>query len=217
MKKIVLLPLALAFATNAALAANSVDLHVTGTITPAACNISLASGGEFNLGTINANDLAATTTSTLPAVGGQTMSITCSGATQVGFKLIDNRASSVPSGLGVLSGLALGLGTDSANHPIGYYFLNLLTPTATVDGSSAQFKSSSDAGATWNAVNGAMTLDPFVYAFDLSSAGSSSQPVPITSASTGLEVLPIIQPEDTLDTSSEITLDGSATIELVYL
>jgi hypothetical protein len=66
-------------------------------------------------------------------------------------------------------------------------------------------------------VNGAMTLDPFVYAFDLSSAGSSSQPVPITSASTGLEVLPIIQPEDTLDTSSEITLDGSATIELVYL
>ena len=36
MKKITLLPLALAVATNLSMAANSVDLAVTGTITPAA-------------------------------------------------------------------------------------------------------------------------------------------------------------------------------------
>jgi type 1 fimbria pilin len=55
MKKLALLPLTLMFAANAALAANSVDLRVTGTITPSACDISLT-GGDFNLGVISSNE-----------------------------------------------------------------------------------------------------------------------------------------------------------------
>ncbi|MNG16112.1 hypothetical protein D3C84_999930 [compost metagenome] len=63
----------------------------------------------------------------------------------------------------------------------------------------------------------AFDLSPRIYALDLASASGGAQPAPITSASVGLQVVATIQPESALDTSSEISLDGSATIELVYL
>lgn len=224
MKKLVLLPLALAFATNAAVAANSVDLRVTGTITPSACDISLAGGSDFNLGTISANELSATATKTLPAVGGKTLNITCSGATQVAFKAIDNRASSRPSGITINASSAFGLGMDGANNPIGYYNLAVVQSTMVVNGVSGKYKVSDDEGASWFSfadsapVNiSASDMSPRIGTIDLATASVTSQPVPITSASTELQVTSFIQPESALDTSAEITLDGSATIELVYL
>ncbi|MNR05266.1 hypothetical protein D3C85_1212830 [compost metagenome] len=57
MKKHALLHLAMVFTANSAFAANSVDLAVTGSITPAACDISLTSGGIFDLGEIENSDL----------------------------------------------------------------------------------------------------------------------------------------------------------------
>ncbi|MDA8482643.1 DUF1120 domain-containing protein [Pseudomonas resinovorans] len=220
MKKFVLLPLALAFAANSAMAANSVDLRVTGTITPAACDISLA-GGDFDLGTISGNDLSATTKTTLPAVGGKTLNITCSGATQVAFKALDNRASSRPSG--IQNPAMFGLGMDGANNPIGYYTIGVVQSTMTVDGGSGKLKGSVDEGASWAIYASPVVnltpydLNPRITAIDLETAGDNAPPTPITNASTELQVTGYIQPESTLDTSAEIALDGSATIELVYL
>jgi len=219
MKKFALLPLTLIFAANAALAANSVDLRVTGTITPSACDVSLT-GGDFNLGVISSKELAATTTTTLPASAGKTLNITCSGATQVALKAIDNRASSVPSG--IISD-AFGLGMDGANNPIGRYEIQMLGATVMANGAAGKYKASDDDGASWFGFGAstlrmsAFDLYPRIYALDLASAGGGAQPAPITSASVGLQVVATIQPESALDTSSEISLDGSATIELVYL
>jgi type 1 fimbria pilin len=221
MKKFALLPLTLIFAANAALAANSVDLRVTGTITPSACDVSLT-GGDFNLGVISSKELAATTTTTLPASAGKTLNITCSGATQVALKAIDNRASSVPSGI-TQSSDAFGLGMDGANNPIGRYEIQMLGATVMANGAAGQYKASDNDGASWMAFGAstlrmsAFDLYPRIYALDLASAGGGAQPAPITSASVGLQVVATIQPESALDTSSEISLDGSATIELVYL
>ncbi|WP_256590845.1 MULTISPECIES: DUF1120 domain-containing protein [unclassified Pseudomonas] len=44
-----------------AMAASSVDLTVTGTITPAACMPSISNGGAIDLGKISAKDLNPTT------------------------------------------------------------------------------------------------------------------------------------------------------------
>lgn len=222
MKKLVLLPLALVFATNAAIAANSVDLRVTGTITPSACDISLT-GGDFDLGTISGNELNATAATTLPSSAGKTLNITCSGATQVAFRAIDNRASSVPSGITQNANSAFGLGMDGANNPIGHYNIAVLQTTATVNGAAGQYKATDDAGSTWFGFGGSEVnitssdRSSRIGTLDLASSGPTSQPVPITSASTELKVTAMIQPESALDTSTEITLDGSATIELVYL
>lgn len=227
MKKLLLLPLALAFATNAAVAANSVDLRVTGTITPSACDVSLA-GGDFDLGIIQASELSATESTYPGVVGGKTLNITCSGATQVAFKAIDNRSGSVPP----LSGgaeSAFGLGVDSSNNPIGYYRLQVKSASAATDASSgaAQIKRSSDEGVSWTGFLtsgpgnmsslGAFNASPVIYAFDAGAASDTAQPAPIISAAVSLQVSTVIQPESALDTSTEIPLDGSATIELVYL
>lgn len=219
MKKLVLLPLVLAFATNAALAANSVDLRVTGTITPAACNISLA-GGDFAYGTIDGGTLNTNTSTTVSEMGGRTLDIICSGATQVAIKAIDNRMGSIP--VDQTSGDLFGLGVDGAGNPIGFYQIKVIESLITVDGAAGAIKFSDDNGATWLA-GGELThlqssaKSSRILAPDFATASANSQPSPITSASIGIKVNPTIQPTSTLDISNDIALDGSATIELVYL
>ncbi|MFJ7311519.1 DUF1120 domain-containing protein [Pseudomonas sp. NPDC098747] len=218
MKKLILLPLVLAFASNAAMAANSVDLRVTGTITPAACGITLA-GGDFDLSNIDIGTLSASTSVKLPESAGKTLSITCSGATQVAFKAIDNRKSSAPFD----DSDEFGLGTDSQNAPIGSYEILVNQPSILVDSAAGQIKSSDDEGTSWMGFSAtdlgllSYTKYPRIFALDKRFAGPVSQPVPTTNASALLKVVATIQPTNTLDTSAEITLDGSATIELVYL
>jgi type 1 fimbria pilin len=218
MKKLALLPLTLMFAANAALAANSVDLRVTGTITPSACDISLA-GGDFDLGIIPVSDLSTSGVSARQPVGGKTLSITCSGATMVGLKAIDNRASSLPSGAS--SEDAFGLGMDGANNPIGSYTIDLVQAGAQVNGAGAVFADTDNMGQSWRYYGNqdvfpmtAYNNYPRVFSMAPQTGGGV---IPVTSMSTQLQVSATIQPKSALDTSSEITIDGSATIELVYL
>ncbi|MFJ7316651.1 DUF1120 domain-containing protein [Pseudomonas sp. NPDC098747] len=221
MKKFLLLPLALAFASNAAMAANSVDLRVTGTITPAACDISLT-GGDFDLGAISGKDLSATKTTVFPEMTGKTLSIACSGATQVAFKAIDNRETSTPSSL-PFQGTLFGLGTDSQGAPIGAYQLRVYQPSILVDGSTGYIKTKVDGAGYWGSYGypsvhlNSYNVSPTLYALDAGPVGGGAQPLPMTNASAGLKMVAAIQPENTLDTSTDITIDGSATFELVYL
>ncbi|MFJ7311507.1 DUF1120 domain-containing protein [Pseudomonas sp. NPDC098747] len=93
MKNLLLLPLALAFASNAAMAANSVDLRVTGTITPTACDISL-SGGDLDFGDISSQEMNQLSHTELPTQSGKSLIIACSGATLAAFRTVDNRSDS---------------------------------------------------------------------------------------------------------------------------
>ncbi|MFJ7311504.1 DUF1120 domain-containing protein [Pseudomonas sp. NPDC098747] len=203
MKKFLLLPLALAFASNAALAANSVDLRVTGTITPAACDITLT-GGDVDFGSLK--DLSSTeeTSFTSPT---KDLNILCSAPTQVGIKAIDNRQ-------GTNTGRAFGLGKDSADGKIGSYHIDLRNKT--VDGSAGQLTRSTDSGTTWTKVADAM-VNPAPTEIISWAATGTDAPVPVTSVTQQFEIDLAIAPTSTLDTSTDITLDGSATIELVYL
>ncbi|MDA8486363.1 DUF1120 domain-containing protein [Pseudomonas resinovorans] len=216
MKKITLLPLALALVANLSMAANSVDLSVTGTITPAACDIALA-GGDFDFGTINTSDLSAGSTTTLPDLdAGHSLSITCSAPTQVSFRLIDNRLSSRPSGS---SNDSLGFGVDGSNNPIGSY--RIWAGSLLADGEGAYLKATNCGGCNWFTAGLpselVRPLNSYAYAIDPISNGFSA-PIPITNASATLAIRnATIQPASSLDTSTDITLDGAATIELVYL
>ncbi|MFJ7311520.1 DUF1120 domain-containing protein [Pseudomonas sp. NPDC098747] len=212
MKKLILLPLALTFATNAAMAANSVDLRVTGTITPAACDISM-SGGDFDLGTINANKETITsfTTST------KTLNILCSSDTLVGIKGIDNRADSTATANPNRS--EYGLGFDNIQNKIGTYWVHLGGDSNEVNigASTGTLIRSNDNGTSWvsNAANGLKNGPNDVHSWNNTTA--TDGPLSVTSVSIPLDLYVEIQPTNNLDTSQTITLDGSATIELVYL
>ena len=209
MKRLSLLPLSLLFAASASVAANSVDLRVTGTITPAACDISLI-GGDFDLGSIDSGSLNSTQKTALPTPATKDLSIVCSAATLVGIKVVDNR----PNLTANFDDDDFGLGQDGAGNDIGWYNIQLLTPT--VDAASGSFIRSSDAGATWAGTRPDL-LNHNVSSIASWNAGVGTDPVAVTTVLQPIKVTPLIHPENNLDTSADIAIDGSATIELVYL
>ncbi|MFJ7311492.1 DUF1120 domain-containing protein [Pseudomonas sp. NPDC098747] len=215
MKKL-LLPLALAFASNAAVAANSVDLRVTGTITPAACNITLL-GGNIDYGELDFQSVSNGTAGIGQNVF-RSLNITCSGSTQIAFKAIDNRQDSVPAG--ETRSAAFGLGFDNSQNPIGIYLLDITGNSITTDSVAGAIDYSDDNGVTWRDWSGVQNLvnynkSPRLYAFDLPS-NLGGQPLPIMNGTVEFKANTVIK-ANSLDSSTEIIIDGSATFELVYL
>lgn len=223
MKKHIPLYLAMAFTANSAFAANSVDLAVTGTITPASCSISMSSNA-FDLGELDAGELTEPNRNQLPMTASNTMTIQCDAPTQVAFKSHDNRRSSIPTTL-ASDVFYYGLGFDAQNAPIGCYGLVVLTPSIRVDGAAGNIKWSTNDGVSWgiNSINGRDSLSPYseineIYSFDQVAAGNTGQPpAPATTMSMDIAVEAYIEAIHTLDTSQPITIDGSSTLELIYL
>ncbi|MCY1457704.1 hypothetical protein D9M71_750220 [compost metagenome] len=117
-----------------------------------------------------------------------------------------------------------GLGFDSQNAPIGCYELVVLTPSIRVDGQPGNIKWSTNEGTSWgmNSINGRDNLSPYseiseMYSLDPATNSNNTPPQPASTMSMDLAVKAFIEPIQTLDTSDAITIDGSATIELVYL
>lgn len=210
MKGITVSVLALGLMANAAMAANSVDLRVTGTIAPAACNISLAGGGTFDLGSISGGSLSATQKTTVSTPPAQDLSVICSAPTLVGIKVVDNHQNQTAN----FDDDDFGLGQDSSGNDIGWYNIKLLAPT--VDASSGASVRSADDGVSWVGARPDL-LNHNLNSIASWSTGVGTDPVLVTTVLQPLQILPFINPENSLNTSSDITIDGSATIELVYL
>lgn len=222
MRKLALLPFALALATDAALSANSTELRVTGSITPSSCSISM-SANTFDLGALDAGKLTEPNRNPLPRTAPSTMTIQCIAPTQVAFKTHDNRRASIPPSL-PSKVFYYGLGFDSQNAPIGSYELVVLTPSIRVDGQEGNIKWSTTDGANWgvNSVNGLDNLSPYseineIYSLDFASNQNHLPPTPASTMSMDISVEAYIEAMHTLDTSQAIAIDGSATIELIYL
>jgi type 1 fimbria pilin len=216
LKKLALL-LPLACAANATLAANSVDIAVTGTITPAACNITLI-GGDIDTGETIFSTLSPTSVNSI-GVFNRSLNVACAGNTQVAFKAIDNREGSLPTGS--MPSNRFGLGFDSAGNPIGSYSLRITGNNIVVDGAAGAVDLSDNGGASWNDWNGAQDLVNYnkfsrIYAFDLPS-NQGGQPLPMTNGTLQFSAQILIQPSNTLDGSAQFNLDGSSTFELIYL
>ncbi|WP_130931094.1 hypothetical protein [Pseudomonas sp. Sample_24] len=210
MRKFLVIPFMLL--TPLTFAATSTEMGVDGKITPAACDIAIADA-NFDFGSSIA--LNPTGETLLPVSTGHPMSIACTGPAYVGFRGIDNR-----SGTSTGGNIRYGLGTDGAGNKIGWYRIIMLNPSA--NGGTGYVKYSANL-TTWTTLAGtnAGDLNTFTgsnttYAVNPTNNGTAP-PQAITSASLDLTVTPTIAPRNTLDTNNAINLDGSATIELVYL
>ncbi|PKH27593.1 DUF1120 domain-containing protein [Pseudomonas fluorescens] len=184
-------------------AASSVDLTVKGLIVPSACTPSLSGGGVIDHGKISAKDLHPDRAT---AIGLHTlsMSVNCDAPIQFALHPIDNRAA---------SGLTtdFGLGFINETQKLGHFSLTWRGMVA--DGVTAQPIASTDQGKTWYAEK---FWEPSMY-MAAASMSDDTQPLPIKDLSVDLEVLTIINPADGLDLSNEVTIDGSATLEVKYL
>jgi len=188
----------------AAFAASTVDLTVTGLITPNSCTPLLSGGGQVDYGKISAKDLK-TTQSTLIGVRTLQMSVSCDAPILVGLKAIDNRSGSSAT----LQGMGLGL--INGDQKLGYYYLYLRNPIA--DTVAVQPIVTEDNGRSW--MNDAFWNPQ--YLSSVAAMSDDSQPIPMQNLTVDLEVQTLIARTDGLDLSNEVPIDGSATLEVKYL
>ncbi|AUZ44937.1 DUF1120 domain-containing protein [Pseudomonas orientalis] len=193
--------------SSSALAASSVDLTVKGLITPSACAPGLSSGGVIDHGKVAAKDLKPDNWTLL---GNHTLqlAITCDAPTLLALKGVDNQGNAHDPmnsyGLGLVSGKKL-----------GGYTLTLENPMA--DGAAITLLESSDNGLTWrDVVPGDIWPVSYLTSFGVRSTGSWA-PTPVQQVTADLDVQTMIAPTAGMDLTTEVAINGSATIEVKYL
>lgn len=186
-------------------AASSVDLSVRGSITPSACEMSFANGGEFDLGKIAAKDLQAGGPTQLPELYAD-LTITCEDATLVAIESKDNRAGSAYFNDAQYFGLGLINGVEK----LGNMWVQLRSALA--DGVAVGGIHSIDSGLTW--LNGG-----YFYPGNLVSTriGSGAAPTPFQVLNVRMLLAPEIAPASGLTLTSEVPIDASITLTAKYL
>lgn len=191
------------------LAASTVELAVKGSITPSACTPLLGEEGVIDFGKIAARDLKPDAftrlrDATLP------IGVTCEGATVFALRLTDNRA-----GTSASAPLGFGLGLNAGSEKIGVFNVVLHTPMAD-DAPITQLQSMNN-GQSWEAIEQGVALPALrLAAFGNASSGAWA-PVPIQALRVQMHVSTSIAPARGLTLDREVPLDGSATLDLIYL
>lgn len=191
-----------------ALAASTVDLAVTGRITPSACTPTLSRAGVIDHGKLSAKDLNPTTYTRLPDSALQ-MRVTCDAAALFALSGIDNR-------LGSSNGAHdYGLGIINGKERVGSFTLKLTDTLA--DGDRLNKLTSFDNGATWIwNDDDAEWMRGWLQAFGSSQNGVWA-PVPIKELVSQLIIATWVYATNGMTLIQEQPLDGSATLELRYL
>jgi hypothetical protein len=197
-------------------AALTTDLNISGEIANAACDVTLAANGIVDFGDMLNNSLVSTGTVLADKI--IDMGILCTAPVLVAYHIVDNRSETVYTETDI-SGAAgtearYGLNYDASGNPIGFYAFNMATTS--LNGSSGRLISTSDlSSSNWTVLGGSSTPAVASYISFTESAGSS--PVPVTSANVNLTVKTTLAPMSKINTTQEINLDGSSTVELLYL
>lgn len=194
----------LASTLSSAGVASAAELSVNGQIrSEGACSLTLGNGGTVDMGTISPKDLQ--TTFDKHEIS---LNIQCQAPTKVAFRVLDNRAGTAFQGFG------FGLGA-SGGKKVGRY--HLLPKDRIGDGTAlshlvrwgnGSWNGAGDEMYTWK-VSPSMTSSWSKPGYNLPQAFQN------ISSRLGFEI--DIAPASNLDVSQEIAIDGSATVELVYL
>lgn len=200
------------FSAGQAIAASSVDLSVKGNITPAACTPTLGNGGVVDHGKIALKDLNFNRPTALPVATLQ-LAVDCAASTLIAIKSRDNRPGS--SGEGTPGLPNFGLGLVNGDRKIGWFVLKMANAQA--DSIVRPLIESGD-GQTWSdasypdlvwQVNGMRTVS--------SGAGGAPSPLPLQRMTVDLLVETMMVQRQNLPPREEFPIDGSATLEIVYL
>ena len=206
--------IALALLSSAAQAASTVELTVKGLITPMACTPLLSGGGMVDFGKISRNDLNLTNGTRLPHKY-LTLTVNCNAAGHFALRMRDNRDGTAH----VNSEIFYGLGLDSSGNKIGVYSVSFDPKQTVVDDLAVVYGTESTTGGlAWRTANlnpidvGSRSLLGFT---DV--VGSTSGPSAIQTLTSTLKLEATINARQNLDLSVETPMDGSATLEVVYL
>lgn len=199
----------------AAFAASTVDLTVSGTIVPASCTPTL-SAPNVNFGKFSSADLN-TDESTKWGDGlNSSLTVNCVAPTLYGIRSIDNRSATVGHN-GYMS--PYGLGLTSAGEKLGAHYLEIKTFGSTIDGKRSYITVGNSGGTTWAAsLEGVKAIRNTGELLGFTDQiGETTGPIAIKDGIFALAHYVHIAPASGLTLTSDVALDGSATIEVVYL
>lgn len=201
-------------AVTCALAASSVDLNVSGTITPVACTPTLSNNGLVDYGKISRQDLNVDKRTQLRDEF-LVLNISCNTASRFALIMHDNREGSAI----VNSEIYYGLKYDRSGNRIGLYSLHFDPAHTVADALPHVYRTdSTTAGRAWSlSRSNSIPIAAKSYLGFTDVAGSTAGPVAIRNLSSRVTLVTIIAPTSTLDLSDDTELDGSATLEVVYL
>ncbi len=205
----------LSTAASCVMAASSVDLAVTGSIIPTACTPTL-SKGDVQFNKISAADLNAGKHTIIRERKQQALNISCQAPTVFAIRGIDNRPGTNGNGWYVTP---YGLGLSPQGEKIGAHYLELRMNASTIDGKPAYVTVGNAGGTTWQASTlGDKGIRNYGELLGLTdTVGVTTGPIAVKDAVLGLEHYLVINDANTLTLNEEIMLDGSATIEVIYL
>ncbi|AZE93162.1 Beta-fimbriae probable major subunit [Pseudomonas orientalis] len=190
--------------TSSAFAASSVDLTVKGLITPSACTPGMP--GDVDFGKIAAKDLDPDKYTWLERRT-VTLNVNCDAATLFAVKPVDNRA-----GTEIFAN-AFGLGLINQTEKLGAFQLSFSNPVAETPSTLLRQR----ADGTWTDI----LDDEGVVPNDLVALGSRADtgwaPHPLKDVSMDITLYTAIAPANKLTLTGEVAIDGSATLEVVYL
>nr|WP_314567665.1 DUF1120 domain-containing protein [uncultured Pseudomonas sp.] len=212
MKEIVAATLAFLVMASApyGLAASSVDLSVKGLITPSTCTPTLSQGGLVDYGKLSASSLSADVSTWLAKVTLQ-LRVDCEADTLFALRGIDNRAGTAHTD----DGYGYGLGLINGNQKLGTYLLTVNNSVS--QGRVLRHLTSGNGGESW--VD--LVLAAFLSSHQLLAyrTGESGVPTPtaLSNVTSDLNIRASIAPASGLTLTEEVALDGSASIEVLYL
>lgn len=210
-KSLTLSSIALLLASAApAFAASNVDLTVKGLITPSACTPGMSGNGIVDFGKISAKDLKPDSQTRLADKTLQ-LTVTCEASTLFALKPTDNRAGSSHNNFGTTYGLGLINGSEK----LGRYFMSFSNPVSDIPLTALN---SSDNGATWRELYDDDSVVPNqLFAFGTKGPDTLWYPEPLQSLTVEIALNTAIAPTNTLTLTNEVAMDGSATLEVIYL
>ncbi|WP_313413540.1 DUF1120 domain-containing protein [Stenotrophomonas sp.] len=195
--------------------ANTAQINVTGTITPAACQITLANGGNFDLGEINAADLNATSYTQVPEQETD-IAIDCTGATRFAISAVDhNEADNQEGGIARMS-----LGKTTAGEAIGYFYTSMKSPMSAANALYGTY--SDDGGQTWSA---SASSGPYITSFArggrlvglTTASGSTAGPAAIQQLTGKLGLRAVINQANELTLADDQAINGGVTLTVEFI
>ncbi|MHA0273258.1 DUF1120 domain-containing protein [Enterobacter ludwigii] len=211
--------------TFSAVAANSVDLTVKGTLVTGVCTPNLSNNGVVDFGTMSLADLSKTETNQLGSKE-ITLTITCDSAMPVSWTAVDNRHDSMAGvtienvgvqGSNVSAPIeSFGLGKTAGGVNIGSYAIATRYDNVTADGGPADVIYRYESVPDWSRVSTGVQRSNGEGLYTSATPGSLN-PVAAQTYVYPLQIAAAIQGTDVLNITDDTSLDGSATISVVYL
>lgn len=200
---------------DALAAGRSRELRLQARFAPAACTPTLSNGGHVEFGKLSVSDLNPDKDTTL-APRALSLSVTCDGPTYFAVRMQDNRQGSAS---GSVDDSTYGLGLDARQQKIGRYRLLFDPARISADNFTHVFSTDSPTGMLpWNSASTRVAaVGANGYLGFSAISGSTGGPSAIQNLNATLSLEAVIAPLGSLDLSNEVRLDGSGTLEIIYL